>query len=84
MEQSEKVVTWSENSEVIEYKQNDAILANNSHELDNTVEYSDLPEKELNLQTPELKAIEFDMEKLLGDDRLCGMCMPLLYSWTWS
>ena len=48
-EQSKKVVTWSENSEVIEYKQNDVILADNSHELDDTVEYSDLPEKELNL-----------------------------------
>ena len=63
MEQSEKVVTLSENSEVIECEQKYAILADNSHKLDDTVEYSDPPEKELNLWTPELKARELNMKK---------------------
>ena len=37
----------------------------NSHAVDDTLEYADPLEPVLNLRTPELKAMEFSMEKLL-------------------
>ena len=39
----------------------------NSHALDDTLEYADPPEPVLNLCTPEVKAMEFSMEKLLEE-----------------
>ena len=39
----------------------------NSHALDDTLEYTDPPEPVLNLHTPELKAMEYSMENLLED-----------------
>ena len=39
----------------------------NSHALDDTLEYADPPEPVLNLYTPELKAMEYSMENLLEE-----------------
>ena len=39
----------------------------NSHSLDDTFEYVDPPEPVLNLCTPELKVMEYNMEKLFEE-----------------
>ena len=39
----------------------------NSHSLDDTLEYTDPPQPVLNLRTPECKAMEFSMEKLIEE-----------------
>ena len=58
-------MTFADDCEVIEEKTVPDL--DNSHALDDTLEYPDPPEPVLNLHTPELKAMEFSMEKLLEE-----------------
>ena len=58
-------MTFVEDCEVIEEKKVPDL--DNSHALDDTLEYADPPEPVLNLHTPDLKVMEFSMEKLLEE-----------------
>ena len=58
-------MTFAEDCEVIEEKKVPDL--DHSHALDDTLEYADPLEPVLNLRTPELKAMEFSMEKLLEE-----------------
>ena len=56
---------FAEEGQVYEFKQNPGV--DNSHSLDDTFEYVDQPEPVLNLHTPELKAMEYNMKKLIEE-----------------
>ena len=56
---------FAEESQRYELKQSPGV--DNSHSLDDTFEYIDPPEPVLNLCTPELKDMEYTMEKLFEE-----------------
>ena len=58
-------MSFAEESQVYELKQSPGV--DNSHSLDDTFEYVDPPEPVLNLCTPELKVMEYNMEKLFEE-----------------
>ena len=58
-------MSFAEESQVYELKQSSG--SDNSHSLDDTFEYVDPPESVLNLHTPELKVMEYNMEKLFEE-----------------
>ena len=61
-----KNVTFSTDCDVLEIDKSEEI--DNSHSLDDTVEYIDSPPKpSLNLRTPEIEELELHMEKLLEE-----------------
>ena len=64
-EEGQKNVSFAEESQVYELKQSPGV--DNSHSLDDTFEYVDPPEPVLNLCITELKAMEYNMEKLFEE-----------------
>ena len=58
-------MSFAEESQVYELKHSPSV--DNSHSLDDTFEYVDPQEPVLNLHTPELKEMEYNMEKLIGE-----------------
>ena len=70
-----KNVTFADDCKVIEEKKVPDL--DNSHALDDTLEYTDPPEPVLNLCTPELKAMEYSMENNLLEEYDKQQCLVI-------